>query len=198
MLNLMGLVAAATVPAFLALAGAAVQVVEFVYGDAWVPAAAALSWLVVAAMVRIFCELAYDLIVVTGRTGTVFWIQCVSLVVMVPALLGGALLGGIAGAAAAQAAVSLFVVLPLYLWQLRHVGISLVDILGRVWVPVVTGLGVGLVAWWTGIAVGNGIVALVLGAAVSLGSIGILVHRRRDSISMLKTIGSYDRTEVTP
>lgn len=197
MLKLIGLLAAATVPAFLAIAGAAVPVVDLVYGEAWVPAAAALSWLVVAAMVKVFCELSYDIMVVIGRTGTVFWIQGVSLVVMLPALAAGSLFWGIAGAAAAQAGVSLVVVLPLYIWQLRHVGIRFSDVLRRLWLPALAGSAAGGATWWLAVSLESNLVALMLGAAVTLGIIAASVYRHRGTLQLLKTIGSSDRTETT-
>ena len=46
--------ASATLPITLFLAGIAVPLVEFVYGEAWVAAAAAISWLVIAACCRVF------------------------------------------------------------------------------------------------------------------------------------------------
>lgn len=195
MLKLQRLLAAAMVPAFLAVAAAAVPIVDLVYGQEWVPAAAALSWLVVAAMVKIFCELAYDLIVVIGRTGTVFWIQCVSLVVLVPTLSVGALLGGIAGVAAAQAAVSLLVVLPLYLWQLRHIDIRITDVLQRMWAPVLVGMvNAGLV--WTLVTTTEGaILGLFAAALVTLGVIVGSVYLQRDTLRLLRTIGSASRAE---
>ncbi|MEW1982231.1 lipopolysaccharide biosynthesis protein [Citricoccus sp. NPDC079358] len=196
MLKLMGLLAAATVPAFLAIAGAAVPVVDLVYGEAWVPAAAALSWLVVAAMVKILCELSYDVMVVIGRTGTVFWIQCASLVVMVPALVLGAMIGDLAGVAAVQAGVSLLVVLPLYIRQLRHVGIRFPDVLRLLWLPALTGLAAGATTWWLAVTVENTILALVLGATVTLGIIVASVYRHRGTLRLLTTIGSSDRTET--
>lgn len=187
-LGLIGLVGAATVPAFLAIAGAARPLVTLVYGEVWVPAAAALSWLVAAAMVRILCELVYDLLVVIGRTGTVFWIQSASLVVLVPALLLGGTLGGLAGVAAALAGVSLAVVLPLYVWQLRHVGIRLVDVLRALGGPAVGGALSGGVAWWAAGTMPSAVGALAVGAVTSLAVIGVLVHRRRGAARMLGSI----------
>jgi O-antigen/teichoic acid export membrane protein len=204
MLKLMGFLAAVTVPAFLAIAGAAVPVVRVVYGEEWVPAAAALSWLVVAAMVKVFCDLAYDLIVVTGRTGRVFSIQCVSLAAMIPALVAGALLGGIAGVAAAQAVVSLVVVLPLYLWQLRHLGVGLTEVARQLSVPVLGGALAGAVSW-AAVAVsglpgsfGTALGTLAVSAVVAGGVIVLLVYRQRDTLLLLKATGAANRTEETP
>lgn len=193
-LGLVGLVGAATLPAFLALAGAAGPLVTLVYGEVWAPAAAALSWLVVAAMVRILCELVYDLLVVIGRTGTVFAIQSASLVVLVPALLLGATLGGLSGVAAALAGVSLGVVLPLYVWQLRHIGIRPTDVLLALGWPAVGGATSGATAWWAATQLSSPLVALAVGAAVALAIIGLLVYRRRATARLLGSIREASRS----
>lgn len=197
-LTLFGLLAAVTVPAFLALAGASVALVQIVYGDVWAPAAAALSWLVVAAMVKLFCELVYDLLVVIGRTGTVLWIQCVSLVIQVPALVVGARLGGFAGVAAGQAAVALLVVLPLYLWQLRHVGIGTVDMLRQVSLPLLGGAIAGAMAWLASIVIRSTVLGLAVGGLASVLIIILLLYRRRASIRSLRAIGTNDRKVTSP
>lgn len=193
-LGLIGLVAAATLPAFLAIAGAAGPLVSLVYGEKWAPAAAALSWLVAAAMVRILCELVYDLLVVVGRTGTVFWIQCASLVVLVPALVLGGTWGGLPGVAAALAGVSLGVVLPLYVWQLRHVGIRPFEVLRALAWPTVGGALSGGAAWWAASNLQSTIGALAVGAVVALSLIGILVYRRRDTARLLGSIREQSRS----
>ena len=120
--------------------------VEFVYGEAWVTAAAAISWLVIAASCRVFCDLAYDYLVVLGKSGTVFTVQAGSLLVLVPALAAGASWGGLSGLAAAQAAVTGCVVLPLYLWKLRVHGLALRGILTKFRLPLAAGLATGVLA----------------------------------------------------
>lgn len=143
LLAIIGVLASVTVPFIAFLSAAAVPLVRSIYGDAWVPAASALSWLVVAAACRIFYELVYDYLVVLGLSGTVFWVQTSSLLVLAPALVAGASWGGLAGLAAAQALVSGCVLLPLYLWRLQRTGVSLRGMASRTWAPM---LGGGL-AW---------------------------------------------------
>ena len=87
-------------------------------------AATAISWLVIVATCKVFCDLAFDYLVVLGRSGTVFTVQAGSLLVLVPALVAGASWGGLGGLAAAQAAVTGCVVLPLYVWKLRQHGLQ--------------------------------------------------------------------------
>ncbi len=104
LVSVVAVLAAVTLPPVMFLAGSAVPLVDLVYGKEWLPAAAALSWLVVGAVSRIFSDLAYDFMVVQGRSGTVFFIQAGSLVVLVPALAAGAAFSGLQGLAMAQAA----------------------------------------------------------------------------------------------
>src|SRR5699024_2973005 len=53
-----GLLAACTLPLFAFVSGAAVPLVRFIYGDAWFPAAAILSFLVFSAL----CKLLYEMV----------------------------------------------------------------------------------------------------------------------------------------
>lgn len=196
MLKLMSLMAAVLTPAFLALAGASVPLVRLVYGEVWLPAAAALTWLVVAAMVKVFSELSYDLIVVIGRTGTVFWIQCVSLMVLIPALVLGGRMNGIGGVAMAQAAVSSLVVLPLYLWQLRHIGITMTDVLAKTWLPVVLGVLTGVTVWGlTLLMPGQTLLPLALGALITLAVMALLASRHRETLAQLRSISRTEHPE---
>lgn len=194
-LVLFGVVGAATIPAFFAIAGASRPLVLLVYGEVWLPAAAALAWLVIAALCKIFNELIYDYIVVLGRTGVVFLIQCCSLVVLVPALLLGAHFGGLAGVAMAQAVVSTAVVLPLYLWQLRRIGIEVGSILSRLVVPFLSGLVSGAFAWGTSEWIPNPWVSLPITGVVTIGLISGLLYLRRKDLKVLKSIGGLSTSQ---
>lgn len=196
-LGLVSVLGCATMPAFFALAGAARPLVQFVYGQAWLPAAEALSWLVVAALAKVFCELAYDFIVVTGRTGAVLIIQSVGLVTLIPALLTGAAWGGLAGLAAAQAAISFVVLLPMYLWQLRGSGIGVLSVLARLWLPVVAGLATGFVAWLAAVQIDSVLAALAVGGGFAVGMIAVLLYLRRRDLRTIRNISRAEPIEVT-
>lgn len=196
---LFGVVGTATIPAFFAIAGASRPLVRIVYGEVWLPAAAALSWLVIAALCKIFNELIYDYIVVLGRTGVVFLIQCCSLAVLIPALLIGAHLGALAGVAMAQALVSALVIMPLYLWQLRRTGIQIGAILRKLLGPLAAGLGVGGFAWFVSAIIPNPWISLPLSGAVAILMISVLLYSKRRDLKFLKSIGGMnnDDEEVT-
>ena len=188
--------AAATLPIILFLAGIAVPLVEFVYGEAWVAAAAAISWLVIAASCRVFCDLAYDYLVVLGKSGTVFTVQAGSLLVLVPALVAGASWGGLGGLAAAQAAVTGCVVLPLYLWKLRMHGLALRGLLTKIRLPLAGGLATGVAARIVAVTVTDHIVALFTAGTVAALVTAGLLYLQRDHIRELRSIGKAATVEA--
>jgi PST family polysaccharide transporter len=190
-------VAAATLPIIFFLAGIAVPLVEFVYGEAWVAAATALSWLVIAASCRVFCDLAYDYLVVLGKSGTVFTVQAGSLLVLFPALAAGASWGGLGGLAAAQAAVTGFVVLPLYLWKLRTHGLALRGILTKIRLPLAAGLATGVAARVLAITVTDHLVALFTAGTIAALVTAGLLYLQRDHIRELRSIGKAATVEAT-
>jgi O-antigen/teichoic acid export membrane protein len=187
--SLAGIVAAAILPLIAFIAGAAVPLVSFVYGEVWTPAAAALSWLVVGAACRVFCELAYDYLVVKGKSGSVFSVQVGSLVVLIPALIAGALVNGLAGLAAAQAATAVLVILPLYLWRLTRTGIAVRRLAATVWVPVVASVLVGLASWGLAVRLGSPFWSLAAGGLLAAAVSFVLIYHRRADLNRLRTIG---------
>lgn len=103
----------------------ALPLITTVYGEAWAGAAAALQFLAVLGVVRVFGELCYDFLVALGLSRSTLWLQGLWLGALVVALPVGALVGNIRGVAMAHAAVGLFVVLPAYLLVVARTGVSL-------------------------------------------------------------------------
>jgi O-antigen/teichoic acid export membrane protein len=128
---------AMALPVCLAVAAAAPQLVGFVYGDRWLPAADALRWLALLAFVRILVELAYDYLVVLGRSRSLLAVQAGWFVAIGIAVLVGAQRAGIAGAAGAQALVGVLLVVPTYLWLLSREGLRAQAVLRQLIVPMV-------------------------------------------------------------
>ena len=140
------LLASITFPICVILSGAAGPLIGFVYGPRWALAARVLVWLGLLTALRILFEFVYDYFVVLARSRVVFTVQLVWLIVLVPALIVGAKLTGIAGVAMAEVAVAALLVLPWYLYELSRVGIPM-SMLGRsIWFPLVGALGVYLFA----------------------------------------------------
>lgn len=115
--------AAVAVPACLAIAVTAPQIVAFVYGPDWAPAAEVLRWLALLALLRILFELSYDYLVVCGRSGTILRLQVAWIVALVPVLWVAVEEAGLRGAGLAMVAVAAVISLPLYLHALRGAGV---------------------------------------------------------------------------
>lgn len=194
--SIIALLGSAALPPVFFLVGSAVPLVNFIYGDAWLPAASALSWLAVAAISKVFCDLAYDFLVVLGKSGTVLLIQAASLLVLVPVLVTGASWFGLAGIAAAQAFVACCVVLPLYLWQLQKSGIRVPPLARKMLLPLVASAITGLLAWTAASMIPNTLLALVSGGVAALVVAAILVRRQADQFRLLRTIGRTAPEEV--
>jgi O-antigen/teichoic acid export membrane protein len=143
----LALLVAAVVPPVVLLAAYAEPLIRFLYGERWVPAAEALPALAVLGLFRSVLLICYDLLVAQARSGVLVRLQLVWLVVLVPALIVGARLDGIRGAASAQAIVSSLVVGPLFWLALRRSGVAVGEALLGCWRPVVGGLVLALVAW---------------------------------------------------
>ncbi|MFF2346148.1 oligosaccharide flippase family protein [Pseudarthrobacter sp. NPDC058119] len=187
----------ATIPPVLAIAASSEPIIQLVYGDSWLPAAPVLAWLVVAAFMKILCDLFYDYLVVLGRSGTVFCIQAISLIVLVPSLVVGALLFGLPGLAAAQAVVTLTVVLPAYGWQLRRTGVGISALIKSIRLPVLVGIASGVFAGFIGSAQPNiFLTAAISGSAALVTSCGLLYHQR-DSLLWITNIGRISPVEVS-
>ena len=187
---LFGAVAAVAMPAFFAMAAAAIPVILFVYGSEWLPASNALVWLVVASCAKVFHELIYDFLVVLGRTGAIFKIQVIGLLVLLPALFIGAHYASLAGLAAAQAAVAALVTLPLYLLQLHRSGFAVSQLFSRLWLPILGAVFWAAAVWYIVQALSNVWIALGIVGIGTLLVIAALLWPRRADISSLRAIGS--------
>jgi PST family polysaccharide transporter len=183
-----GLLAAVTLPVCVLLSAAAQPLIHFVYGSSWARAADALAWLGLLGALRILFELVYDYFVVLGSSRVVFAVQVLWLGALVPALIAGASLGGIAGAALAQFLVALIVVLPIYLYELRGAGITPGRLSRRLAVPLAFAAGVGVVAAVVHRLISLDLLALAIAGTVTAATMGLLVYRMRAVIDTLRTV----------
>lgn len=188
----LGLLSAVALPACWAIAGAATPVVGFVYGAPWAPAAAALVWLAAQAACRIWFELAYDYLVVLGRSGALLIVQLIWFAVSVPAMILGGLHFGIAGIAGAQFAVAVLVALPLYAHQLVRAGVSAAGMGRAVVVPALAGVAAGLLGWGISVLVANHFLASALAGVASLAIIAGLAYRRRHTLALVRGRGTEE------
>lgn len=109
----LGLLVALVVPMSLAIAVLASPLLLSVYGPKSTPAIGVLTWIAVLGGVRVLMSFLFDLLVSTGHQRYVLGVQLTWVATATPALLVGAHLGGIRGAALAHAAVAIGVAAPL-------------------------------------------------------------------------------------
>jgi O-antigen/teichoic acid export membrane protein len=155
-----------TLPACVALALLAEPLVGLVYGDAWLPAASVLPWLMVLALVRVIGELVYDFLVALGSSRSNLTLQVVWLLALVVALPIGVRAGGIEGVGIAHACVAILVVLPAYAIVLHRAGVSLRAMAAQVSRPVVGTLAAAAVATAVVLLVRDQLIELALGGAL--------------------------------
>ena len=188
--SIIGLLAAVTIPICLLLAGAAGPIIGFVYGEVWAPAAPVLTWLAILAAFRIFFELAYDYLVVLGRSSIIFTVQLVWLAFLIPGLIIGASLWGLEGLAAVQVFIAACVVVPFYLWEFHKSGLAVSAVGRRARLPLAIGVLVGIIAAALSKVISADFLACVGAGVVCLCAIGWLVYRDRSELRILKEVGS--------
>lgn len=177
---------ALAVPCCVALAVCAGPVVRVVYGDAWSAAAEPLRWLALAAVVRILAELLYDYLVIVGRTSSVLGVQVVWLAALVPAVVVGTRLGGLAGAALAQLAVGVVVVCPAYAVALRRTRTPVGRLLPGLVLPAVAGVALLAVVSLPGVRGGPDLLVLAVCAAATVAAWAFLLARLRPELGLLR------------
>ncbi|WP_175539547.1 oligosaccharide flippase family protein [Nocardioides exalbidus] len=138
---LLKVVAIVALPVCLVGASAADDVVTFVYGREWAPAADVFALLVLVASLRIFFELSYDLLVVLRRTASLLLVQALWLAVLAPVVVVAARREGMVGVASAELAVALVAILPCYLVLLRRAGLKVAPFAAAVRVPLLVAVG---------------------------------------------------------
>jgi O-antigen/teichoic acid export membrane protein len=176
---------AVALPICAALAATAPDLVRFVYGDGWGPAGTVLRWLAVLAALRILFELAYDYLVVLGRSRAVLWLQVWWIATLVPVLWLAVRWQGLSGAAPAAAGVAIAISLPLYLQVLHTEGLAL-GVLARAVAPALAGaaavVGAGLLA--SGVL--SPLPALAVTGLLAAGVAAALLWRRSGDLAVFR------------
>jgi PST family polysaccharide transporter len=180
------LLSCVAVPVCLLISGAAEPIVKFAYGAAWEPAAFTLTWMAAFAVLRIWFELAYDYLVVLGRSGVVLAIQSCSFAVTLPLMMFAVQDNGQSGVAAAQFLVGLVVIAPLYLFSLRRVEVHTAPVLKAVLLPAITGIIVWLAARVIAEAINSAFLAAVCAGCIATIVIAALGGWQRDNVRMLR------------
>ncbi|MFJ2237398.1 oligosaccharide flippase family protein [Streptomyces sp. NPDC087859] len=188
----LGVVVTATVPLCVLLAGLAGPAIELIYGDHWAPAAAALPWLMALGLIRIGSELAYDCLVAIGQRRSLFVVQGLWLVALIPVLLVGARTNGIVGASQAHVLVGGGVVVPVFLFALNRGGVG-VGLIARAcaW-PFLGGAVMAAIILGLERPFGDGPLALLALSTIALAGYTLCVLPSRD---FLRGVGGGDRPQ---
>ncbi|MEV0144995.1 MULTISPECIES: oligosaccharide flippase family protein [unclassified Nonomuraea] len=118
--------------------------VTLLYGERWDFSAGVLRWLAVLMVVRMLISfLAVDILTGLGATRTTVWLNLGWAAVLLPALVAGAHLGGIRGAAVAHALVAVVVALPVALLVLHRAGVRVTPALPALVRPAVGAVAAG-------------------------------------------------------
>lgn len=119
-------------PVAMLLAVMAGPLVDLLYGDRWHGASAALTGLAVFGGMRVGIDLVATFLIAAGRPTGVLLVQVAWMAALIPMMIGGATLGGLAGAGWAHVVAAAAVALPAYFLSLRRVGVVVGDFI-RVW-----------------------------------------------------------------
>ncbi len=125
-----GAVVAITLPFCVLLAALSVPMIHVLYGQKWSHSATALMFLAVLAAMRVTTIITTEVLVAIGRGRTVLGLQSLWLAVLIPTLIIGAHLGGIAGVGLGHVIVAGAIVLPTFAWALHRNSFSL-RLIGR-------------------------------------------------------------------
>ena len=120
-----------------------------------------------------------------ARSRVVFTVQLAWLFALIPALIAGVRIDGIAGAGIAEVAVATCVVVPWYLSELRRVDIKRRTVAAQLWLPLLVSAVLGLVAATAARLVPNDIAACAISAVIALAVIGLLLYWNRPALAEL-------------
>jgi PST family polysaccharide transporter len=126
-----------------------VPIVSLVYPVDYRGASAALAVLALLGAARVFLDFGYDLLSGIGRTRSLFLLQVLWIVVLVPALVIGAHVDDIAGVATAHVLVAVGLMIPAFILVVSGRGPSARAVISQVARPT----GAALSAWIVGTVV---------------------------------------------
>ena len=152
-------------PSGMALAALASPLVSVVYGERWLDAVPVLAALGLFGALRVVFDLEVAYLLARGSSRAVLLVQLVWFVALVPAIVVGTRLWGIAGAGWAHLVVSVAVIFPAYLLVLRRAGVHLRPLLAALWRPVPAAVLAGAAGWWVSRQCDSALLALALGCA---------------------------------
>lgn len=166
---------AAALPAGVALAVLSAPVVHVLYGERWLTSAPVLAALGLYGGLRVVFDVFAGFLYARGMSRPVLWVQIVTIVAVVGAMIPASLWWGIVGAGWAHLTVAVLVILPSYLFVLRRAGISLRPLARAVVRPVLAVLPALALAAFIRYCIADPLAALLVGGAVfALTYLGIM------------------------
>jgi O-antigen/teichoic acid export membrane protein len=187
----LSLLMALTVPACVLLATLARPLIHAVYGERWIPASGALSLLAVLGLMRVAFVLINNCIVAADKRSALMAIQGMWLAALIPALLVGARLDGIVGAAAGHVFVAAAVVAPASLWTLSRAGITVRSIARACARPAVGGALMAAASLSVSRLAGPGVAGLVAAIAAGSGVYLLVVYPMRSLLQRSPERGNH-------
>jgi PST family polysaccharide transporter len=136
----------AVLPAVTVMGVLAEPLIVFLYGERWAPAAAALTFLMAFAAIRLVTGLGLDALMAAGATRSTLAVNVGWAVALLPALVVGTLVDGIRGTAIAHVVVGLLVALPISAYALHRAGVAIAPIGAGLRRPLLGAAAAGLVA----------------------------------------------------
>jgi PST family polysaccharide transporter len=175
--EILGLLLTVTFPVAVLLGVLGSRVIAIVYGGQWLPAATALLFLAGLSTARVGLDLCYDFLIAVGRTRPVMALQALWVVVLLPALVVGANLDGIRGAAVAHLTVAFGLMVPAFAITLRRVGLPLRPVAAALRLPATAAAAMAIVVRAVDQALASDIQALLAGSFAGAIVYGSLVMR---------------------
>lgn len=149
-----------------------------VYGPQWADGGPVLAALASYGMVFVLGLLFANIIIATGRTGVLFWVQAAALLALIPALPLGIMWAGTVGAGWAHVGVVSCITLPLYLMSLRKVtGVGIGAVVRQGAWPVAAAVGSAFFAWLVTSGIGSASLTTAAGLLIFGASYALLTRR---------------------
>jgi PST family polysaccharide transporter len=169
---------AAALLAGVLLAALANPLIELLYGHRWGAAAPVLAALGFFGAVRVVLDLLATYLMAHGKARSVLGVQIAWTAALVPAVIVGTEIDGIAGAGWAHLIVAVLVILPAYGIAVRHAGVTPRELTVALTAPLVAAAGAWLAAHEVAARFDTPAIALVLGGLAGCAVYGALSYRR--------------------
>jgi O-antigen/teichoic acid export membrane protein len=168
-------VLSAAIPAVVLLTITGPSLVRVVYGTRWSAAGevvAVLAWL---GALRVAADVAVDFLAAAGRTMAILWTHALWLGALIPALLIGSRVNGLIGVAFAHVAIAALVAVPMLVWAVTALGVSVGAVAIAVRRPVAAGVVGAVAGFVTTRPLPDDLAVLAVGSfAVAAGSAAVL------------------------